>query len=98
MFKDKVAEAERNKAKYTFAVFKRLLKNQDIERIHSFLIQKGGLPSEINDGDIDTLLKIYLQHANSGYIKKLLHLISNDTSSPFDLVNDEQETEKFTYN
>uniref|UniRef100_A0A914PLA7 Uncharacterized protein n=1 Tax=Panagrolaimus davidi TaxID=227884 RepID=A0A914PLA7_9BILA len=76
MFKDKAAEAEKKKSKYTYAIFQQLLKNHDVEKIHSFLVQRGGFPPEINyDEDIDTLIKMYLRQANFGYIKKLLHLM-----------------------
>uniref|UniRef100_A0AC34F6L3 Uncharacterized protein n=1 Tax=Panagrolaimus sp. ES5 TaxID=591445 RepID=A0AC34F6L3_9BILA len=73
MFQDKVAEAERKKAKFSYEVFKRLLKNQDVERIHSFLVQrdeneKEYLPkaeSPLKSSQLITCLKRYFNETNN---------------------------------
>lgn len=74
--KKKRAAAAEKESKYTYRLFKKILSNGDLERMHLFLIQRGGFPPETKfDEELDPLLNMYLDHANIGYLRKLLQIL-----------------------
>ena len=62
--------------KFSYPQFQRLLKEGDFERLHSYLIQRGSIPPEIDaENDIAPLVDIYLRKGNMSNVRKLLRLL-----------------------